>query len=236
MHPKEIVAMLHPLTRKAVSLAVRTVVGAAALTLSAGEPHDARGQQFHNDHAATADKPSSRPEDEGEYLKNRAPVHLMIPFAAEAAFIAGPILSHPDFVVQATMQILPYSPMGHVRLGLDRIDKADLDGAIAEFDEAARLDPQCFLALDNRARVWSRRKEFAKAIVDFDRAIRCRPDVAATYRERGLVWLCKKEYDKAIADFGEAVRLDPECFDAFIDRGGAWLDKKEYDKAIADLN
>ena len=191
------------------------------------------GTSAHGDRPVV---PSSRLAGE----RNGAPIAnqrtITVPLSPIAALTAGPILAHPEIVVQAIVQIFPVDPIRVVWRGCTRLNDGDIDGAIADFDEAIRLDPQYFDAYLNRGGAWSRKKEFDRAIDDLSEAIRCRPTAARAFESRALVWWNKHEYDKAITDFDEAIRLAPSNIEPLIDRGSVWLGKKQYDKAIADTD
>ena len=88
-------------------------------------------------------------------------------------------------------------------------DKKEYDKAIADYNEAIRLDPKYAGAFNNRGNAWYDKKEYDKAIADYNEAIRLDPKIAAAFNNRGIAWYDKKEYDKAIADYNEAIRLDP---------------------------
>jgi tetratricopeptide (TPR) repeat protein len=110
------------------------------------------------------------------------------------------------------------------------------DKAIADFNEAIRLDPKFASAYSNRGVAWYNKKEYDKANADFNEAIHIDSKYVFSYKNRGYAWSETKEYDKAIADYNEAIRLAPKYALAYYYRGKAWDHKKEYDKAIADYN
>jgi tetratricopeptide (TPR) repeat protein len=116
-------------------------------------------------------------------------------------------------------------------------EKAEYDKAIADYDEAIRLDPAYALAYLDRALAWGNKKEYDKAIADYNKAVRLEPKYALAYLDRALAWGRKKAYDdKAIADQDQSIRLDPKDPAAFLGRGLAWANRKRYDKAFADFN
>jgi len=108
------------------------------------------------------------------------------------------------------------------------------DQAIADYNEAIRLDPKFALAYFNRGLARYAKQAYDEAIADYDGAIRLDPKFALAYNNRGYVWHAKQDYDKAIADYDGAIRLDPMYALAYNNRGNAWRAKQAYDKAIAD--
>ncbi len=97
--------------------------------------------------------------------------------------------------------------------------KKDYDRAIADYNEAIRLNPQLALAFNSRGNAWAEKKEYDHAIADYNEAIRLNPQYSHAFSNRGNAWSYKKDYDRAIADYNEAIRLDPKYADAFVNRG-----------------
>jgi tetratricopeptide (TPR) repeat protein len=92
--------------------------------------------------------------------------------------------------------------------------------ALADFNEAIRLEPNNAGAFNNRGLVWNAQGESERAIADFSESIRLAPDkAAAAYYNRGRVWYRLKDYARALADLGEAARLDPADADNLYWRG-----------------
>ena len=90
-------------------------------------------------------------------------------------------------------------------------EKKEYDKAIADFDEAIRLDPKDAVAYNNRGIAWHDKREYDKAIADYTEAIRLDPEARRRVHATGAIaWYAKEEYDKAIADYTEAIRLDPK--------------------------
>ena len=120
----------------------------------------------------------------------------------------------------------------------------EYDRAIADFDEAQRLDPDNADIYRNRAIAWGITGEYDKAIADLTEAIRLtdanrspahRIAKAKCYYGRGLAWSSKGDQDRAIADFTQAIRFDPKFALAYWFRGDSWRRKGDQAKAEADF-
>ena len=97
--------------------------------------------------------------------------------------------------------------------------KGEHDRAIADYDEAIRLDREDARSYFNRRLRLVVEGDLDRAIADFGEAIRVDPKYTRAYGWRGDAWYEKEEYDKAIADYTEEIRLDPVSAVAYYDRG-----------------
>jgi Trypsin-like peptidase domain/Tetratricopeptide repeat len=83
-------------------------------------------------------------------------------------------------------------------------------GAIADFTEGIRLQPDNSLAYVLRGETYNSLQQYDKAINDFTESIRLNPNAGPTYCDRGNSYLCLKQYRKAINDYTEAIRLESQ--------------------------
>jgi tetratricopeptide (TPR) repeat protein len=120
--------------------------------------------------------------------------------------------------------------------GLAYQNKRDYDRAIADYNEAIRLDAQNTVAYNNRGNTHLDKGENDRAIADYDEAIRFNPKYAIAYNGRGNAYKEKGNYDRAIADYNEASRLDPKYPLAYNGRATAYWLKGDYDRAIAEYS
>jgi tetratricopeptide (TPR) repeat protein len=97
----------------------------------------------------------------------------------------------------------------------------DYDNALADANEAIRLNPNGEIAYCQRGRVWLVKEDYDRAVADFNQAIRLYPTDSGYYYNRGLAWEGKRSYDRAITDFGEAIRLNPNDVDVYSEL--AWI-------------
>ena len=71
--------------------------------------------------------------------------------------------------------------IGHYNAGVQLSDDGRWEEAMAEYDEAIRLDPQLALAYNNRGVAYKNLGKHQRAIEDFDAAIRLDPQLAMAY-------------------------------------------------------
>jgi tetratricopeptide (TPR) repeat protein len=115
-------------------------------------------------------------------------------------------------------------------------DRKEYDIAIADFNEAIRLDPNSDAAYNSRGVAWKAKQEYDKAIADYGQAIRLDPKYATAYLNRGNAWDESKSFDKALSDYEEAIRLDPKFVWAYQRRGFVRMKTGHCDRALADFN
>ena len=124
----------------------------------------------------------------------------------------------------------------YVSRGVEYKNKRGLDRAVADFDQAIRLDPKNTDVYTIRGMAWEAKGDLDRAIADFDQAIRLDPKNTDAYTVRGTAWEAKGDLDRAIADYDQAIRIDPKKTGAYTVRGVAWAAKGDLDRAIADYD
>jgi tetratricopeptide (TPR) repeat protein len=135
--------------------------------------------------------------------------------------------------------------------------------AIAEFDEALKLNPNLVGAYMLRARALYasvsyvtdvgynfsnvstlstngqtssvKMRVLERAIEDFTHALILDPYSSKIYAERGLAYADMQNYGKAIADLAQAIQLDNDAV-LYNNRGNVYLEMSKYDLAIADFS
>jgi len=107
--------------------------------------------------------------------------------------------------------------------------------AIAAFDRALELDPNCASAYNGRGWSYLYLTQYQQAKPNFDRAIALNPNEAGAYNGRGIFYREIKEYRQAKADFTRLIKLHPKLAWGYIQHGRTCTNLKEYQQAIADF-
>lgn len=119
--------------------------------------------------------------------------------------------------------------------GIDRFEKNDLDGAIADFTKAIELNgKQLEFCLYFRGIALYRRGRLDEAIADLSKAISLKQH-PRFYDDRGNLLAQKGDFDGAIADLNKAVELEPKYAKAYGDRGIVQLMRDEDTAAESDF-
>jgi tetratricopeptide (TPR) repeat protein len=113
--------------------------------------------------------------------------------------------------------------------------QGELNLAIADYNQAIKINPKFALAYHNRGVAYDYKGDPDRAIQDFDQAIKLRPTALAHFN-RGNAHLGKSQYDQAIDDYSQAIRLKPDFAAAFDNRCWARAVTGVLKLALADCN
>lgn len=120
--------------------------------------------------------------------------------------------------------------------GISKQNRGDYQGALQDYDEAIRLNPERTDAYVSRGNTKFALNDNKGAIADYDEAIRLKPAFTDAYIGRGNVKFDLGDQKGAITDYDEAIRLNPEGSDAYINRGNAKYKLGKKEEALADYN
>ena len=122
----------------------------------------------------------------------------------------------------------------HNSAGVSLENRGKMEEAIAEFDEAIRLDPKLVLAYYNRAQAYFGLDRYERSIQDYDQAISLDPESVVFYTKKGEAYFALGQYERATQAHKEAIRRDPQFALAYYNRGGAYIELGQRDQAIQD--
>jgi tetratricopeptide (TPR) repeat protein len=124
----------------------------------------------------------------------------------------------------------------YVNRGGAYFSKGDNDRALADFNQAIKLQPDFTFAYFNRAAVYFTKQDYDRALADLNQTIKLQPNLALAYIKRGSVYYFKSDLDSALADLNQAIKLQPNSAFFYSIRGEIYTNRDDADRAIADLN
>lgn len=93
--------------------------------------------------------------------------------------------------------------------GVELARKKEFAKAIADHDEAIKLDPKNALAYNNRGNAHLAKGDYGMAVADFDMAVKLNPKFAEALFNRGLAKRGKGDWTGGDADMAQARQLQP---------------------------
>ena len=120
--------------------------------------------------------------------------------------------------------------------GAARHAQGDLAGALADFDRALALSPDCPEIRNNRGAVRHDQGDLTGALADFDRALALNPGYPEAYQNRGVARHAQGDLAGALEDYHQALALNPRYAGAYHNRGVARHAQGDLTGALADLD
>ncbi len=99
-----------------------------------------------------------------------------------------------------------------------------------------KLDPNDFVAFNNRGISYDDSGRYQEAINDYDQVIALNPKGAMVFNNRGSAYAYLGKYQKAINDYDQAIVLNPKFSEAFNNRGVVYGNLRKYQKAMEDYD
>lgn len=112
----------------------------------------------------------------------------------------------------------------------------DFANALADMDEAIKLQPQFAGFFINRAFLRYNLDDYFGAMADYDYAIQLEPLNTAALFNRGLLRAEVHDNNKAIEDFSKVIGLDPNNYHALYNRALLYKDIADYPNSVSDLD
>ncbi len=112
----------------------------------------------------------------------------------------------------------------------------DYAAALADMNEAIKLQPQFAGYFINRAFLRYNLDDYYGAMADYNYAITLDPINPVAYFNRGILRAQVYDNDKAIEDFSQVLKIDPNDYRSLYNRALIYKQTNNYRKALEDIN
>uniref|UniRef100_A0A0C1NF24 Uncharacterized protein n=1 Tax=Tolypothrix bouteillei VB521301 TaxID=1479485 RepID=A0A0C1NF24_9CYAN len=122
---------------------------------------------------------------------------------------------------------------------MEKSNAGDLQGALADYTQAIRLNPRYSLAYYNRAITYYDLGNKEAALADYNKAIQINESwgkgaIVDAYINRGQLRDEMGNYKGAVADYNQAIRINPQDSEVYYNRGIVQQNMGDKKAAIAD--
>jgi tetratricopeptide (TPR) repeat protein len=124
----------------------------------------------------------------------------------------------------------------HNRMGEALLEKDRETAALAQFEQAAELNPGHWKARHNRGVSYAVGGEMGKALKDFSKVVELKPKFANAWFNRAEANLALGNMEVAIRDYSAAIKLAPRDAGFYFARAGAYHQHGHTDRALNDYN
>ena len=145
------------------------------------------------------------------------------------------------FLLPALMLVLPScgglsASEKHYEAGVELFDQGRFEDAVAEFDEAIRLDPGHAEAFSSRGLAQGSLGNLSRAVQDYTEAIRLDAQSVVAYNNRGIAFRALGQSRRAIEDFETAIQLNSHFAVGYLNRGDTHIALGNIPSAFEDYS
>jgi len=119
--------------------------------------------------------------------------------------------------------------------GTNKAERGDYLGAIKEFNQVLRLNPNHAITYYKRGACRYNLGDKQGAIKDYNQALKIEPQLAKAYCNRSLARYTLGDKQGALADCNQALQINPQESQAYYNRGLIYRDLGDTRIAIEDL-
>ncbi len=110
------------------------------------------------------------------------------------------------------------------------------DMALASYDRALVVRPDCVEALSDRGNTLHEVMRFPEALASYDRALAVRPDCVEVLSNRGATLHELKRFAEALASYDRALAVRPDYAEVLSNRGATLHELKRFAEALASYD
>ena len=150
-------------------------------------------------------------------------------------FLRGRIWRDDLTFFREMVQASPASHKGHGSLGIAYLERGEMDAAIRELREAARLEPGSAISLHNLASALIRRGDFSEAAGHLERVLEIDPGFVEAHYHRALIKARQEKVEEAVQGLRRSLDLNPNFIPSHLLLGALYRVRGEPDAAAKEF-
>ncbi len=135
---------------------------------------------------------------------------------------------------QALAKYPHYAELFNMRASLE-FEQQDIKGALADMEQAVKLEPDNALYRVTRAQLYLRFERKEEALADLNKAVKLSPDLLPARFNRGSLLANLGREKEAMEDFSHCIKIEPDLPAPWFNRGSMYWALGKKDKARADI-
>jgi len=151
--------------------------------------------------------------DRGRYLGTLTAV-VMVIVLGTATWNRCNVYANNEALWRDNVARNPKAAMAYNDLGFELSRSGRLPEAVADFEQALRIDPDLAEAHNNLGFALEQTSKFAEAIEQYQQVLRLNPNIPETHNNLGDVLAQTGRFDEAIAQYEQALRIRPNYANA----------------------
>ena len=135
-----------------------------------------------------------------------------------------------------TLSRWPQSYIAHCNLGIALADRGDVTGAVHNFNEALKINPDDAKSINNLGKVLTSQGKLDAAIQNFHQALQLEPDDVKVLNNLSVALADEGKVNDAVRDLEQALQLKPEYAEAYYNLGNIYASRADYDDAAQNYH
>ena len=120
----------------------------------------------------------------------------------------------------------------YMKKGNDYFSQKNYEAALAEYQNALKVDPDLFLALKSSGDIYFIKKDFDKALLQYQRALSVSPDNLEILKNMSDILYNQKEYERILEHLENIIKLNPHDKNTLNKLSFTYFSLKQYDKSL----
>jgi tetratricopeptide (TPR) repeat protein len=141
-----------------------------------------------------------------------------------------------DFEQGKNLLDQPITAIEYLMRGSAKAQLHDAQGAMADYNQAIKLNPRLVVAYNNRGSLRQSSGDVDGALTDFSAVLWIDSQSATAYNNRAIIYTQIGRLEEAVSDYQRAIELEPDFVSVYNNLGNAYCQMGKSTEAIAQYS